>query len=138
MTTTHDSLASLQRHITDAIDRQDWAAVKELTAPRARIRTAGQDMDFDGWLAQGKAFYSAFPDGKHEIQDVVVETDRVAMRGVWRGTHQGPFNGIAATGRRVAVDMVMVDRFVEGQLVERIGVFDALALLQQIGALPSA
>jgi predicted ester cyclase len=33
--------------------------------------------------------------------------------------------------------MVLIDRFVDGKLVDRWGVFDALALLQQIGAFPS-
>jgi predicted ester cyclase len=134
---TNDQLVTLQRRITDAIDRQDWNAVKDLTAARVRIRTAGQDMDWEAWLAQGKAFYSAFSDGKHDIHETVVEADRVAIRGTWSGTHNASFNGIPATGRRVTVDMVLIDRFVDGKLVERWGVFDALALLVQIGAFPS-
>jgi len=137
MTTKHDEIASLQRRVMEAIDRQDWPAVKELTAPRLRVHVGGPDTDFDGWLAQGKMFYGAFPDGKHELQEVVVENDRAAVRGVWRGTHAGTFNGIPATGRTVAIDLAMMDRFVNGRLVEHWGIFDALGLLQQIGAIPT-
>src|SRR5262245_41496807 len=137
MTTKHDEIAALQHRLWETIDRQDWAAVKDLTAPRLRVHVGGPDMDFDGWVAQGKMFYGAFPDGKHEIQEVVVENDRAAMRGVWRGTHTGMFNGIPATGRKVAIDMAIIDRFVDGRLVDHFGVFDALGLLQQIGAIPT-
>lgn len=136
MNNTHETLASFQRQLIDAIDRQDWAGVKELTSPHVRVHVTGQDLDWDGWQAQGKAFYSAFPDGKHEIQQVVVEADRVVMRGLWRGTHQGAFNGLPASGRRVGVDLMFMDRVVDGRLVERWGVFDAMGLLQQIGAIP--
>jgi predicted ester cyclase len=137
MTNSNDQLVTLQRRLTDAIDCQDWSAVKAMTASHLRVRTGGQDMNWDGWLAQGKAFYSAFPDGKHEIQETMVDADRVAIRGTWSGTHKASFNGIPASGRRVTVDMVLIDRFVDGKLVDRWGVFDALALLQQIGAFPS-
>lgn len=135
--TTHEQLKALEQRLTDAIDRQDWTTAKQMTAPGVRVRMGGQDMDLDGWLAQGQGFYAAFPDGRHEVAETVIDGDRIAVRGVWRGTHRGPFQGIPASGRAVAIDMMMVDRFVEGRLVQRAGLFDAVALLQQIGAFPA-
>jgi predicted ester cyclase len=42
----------------------------------------------------------AFPDLHHEISDIMVENDKVAMRYVGSGTHQGDFDGKKATGKR--------------------------------------
>jgi hypothetical protein len=33
----------------------------------------GQDLDRDGWMGTGKAFLTAFPDGAHEFQDVIMQ-----------------------------------------------------------------
>lgn len=136
--TTHEQLKALEHRLTDAIDRQDWTAAQAMTATGVRVRMGGQDLDLEGWLAQGRAFYAAFPDGRHEIVEVVTDGDRIAVRGVWRGTHRGSFQGVPASGRAVAIDMMMVDRFVEGRLVQRAGLFDAVALMQQIGAFPTS
>jgi predicted ester cyclase len=51
-------------------------------------------------LAVRKAM-SAFPDLQVTVADTVTEGDRVAVRAVWRGTHRGPFQGLAPTGRIV-------------------------------------
>ena len=41
----------------------------------------------------------AFPDLEAHIDDLVAEDDKVAIRVSFRGTHQGEFQGIPATGR---------------------------------------
>jgi steroid delta-isomerase-like uncharacterized protein len=135
MTTNIDALKATARKFCDAVDRQDWAMAKELAAPSCRARAGGHDLDRDAWLGMGQMFAAAFPDGKHDIQDVVAEGDRVVLRGLWRGTHKGPFQGIPASGRAVTIDMIIVDRIVDGRIVEHFAQFDAMALMQQIGAM---
>jgi steroid delta-isomerase-like uncharacterized protein len=136
MTTTTDTLKATARRFIDAVDRQDWATAKELAAPGCRVRAGGHDLDREAWLGMGQMFAAAFPDGKHELQALVAEGDVVAMRGVWRGTHEGSFQGIPASGRAVAIDMVIIDRVVDGRIVEHFAQFDALAMMQQLGAMP--
>lgn len=53
------------------------------------------------------------------------------------GTHQGTFMGIPATGRRIAVKGVVIDRVVDGKWKDSRIMMDDLALLQQLGALPA-
>jgi predicted ester cyclase len=45
--------------------------------------------------------------------------------------------GMPATGKDVTVTGIEVDRVAGGQIVEGYGVFDALGMLQQIGAVPA-
>ena len=50
------------------------------------------------------------------------------------GTHEGGFQGIAATGKKIEVRGLQIGRFENGQIVERWGSSDELGILQQLGA----
>ena len=55
----------------------------------------------------GKQLYAAytasFPDVHFTIEDVIAEDDRVAVRYLFNGTHQGELRGIPPTGKHVTV-----------------------------------
>ena len=46
-------------------------------------------------------FRKAFPDLTCTVEDQVAEGDKVVSRWTVRGTHQGEFFGVAASGERV-------------------------------------
>ena len=48
------------------------------------------------------------------------------------GTHTGDFQGLPATGRVIKISLTMIDKFVDGQLVEHYGDFDSAGLMQQL------
>ena len=79
---------------------------------------------------------AAFPDLRVTIEDLFSHDDRAAWRFTLVGTHAGPFMGIPATGRRVRVSGIRIDRFAAGRLVESWVGLDALGLLRQLGAIP--
>ena len=85
-------------------------------------------------------FRSAFPDLTVTVQDIVAEGDKVAVRVVTRGTHQGELMGVAATSRTVTVDEQHFVRISNRKLVEHWGVEDNLWMMQQLGVVeaPSA
>jgi predicted ester cyclase len=82
-------------------------------------------------------FLSAFPDARVRIDNLMAEDDRVAETFVVEGTHTGPFQGVAPTGKRIAVTGLTMMRIANGQIVERWSEADFLGLMQQIGAVPS-
>ena len=64
--------------------------------------------------------------------------DKVVARVRATGTHQGEFMGMPATGRSVDVQVIDIMRFGEDGLVhEHWGLFDALGMMQQLGAIPT-
>ena len=65
--------------------------------------------------------HAAFPDMQITVEDMITEGDRVAARVSMRGTHQGEFQGIAATGRRVQVRAMDMFRIADGKIVEHWG-----------------
>lgn len=81
------------------------------------------------------ALRTAFPDWHSTVEEMLVEGDRVVERWTGYGTHRGPFQGIAPTGKRVAVPGVVFYRITNGQIAEFRGWFDRLSLLQQLGVI---
>jgi steroid delta-isomerase-like uncharacterized protein len=81
---------------------------------------------------------SAFPDFRMEIDDLLAQGDKVAVRFRMTGTHEGEFMGIAPTHKRIDVNGVDFLRIVdEERAAEHWGVLDAMALMQQLGAIPA-
>ena len=62
------------------------------------------------------AFKAAFPDVKAELQQTMVDGDRVAMHWIFSGTHSGTFYGIAPTGKSVRMQNLSIAR-VEGDRI---------------------
>jgi steroid delta-isomerase-like uncharacterized protein len=93
-------------------------------------------MPREGHEAFAKAFYAAFPDIRHDIQDVFTDGDRVAVRFVLHGTHTGSFFGIPATGRPVTIAANVLMQASNGRVAKLAGIFDEAGLLRQIGVIP--
>jgi predicted ester cyclase len=72
-----------------------------------------------------------------EVEDLVAEDDKVAVRGTVHGVHNGPLNDIPPTGKQIAIALFIIYRIANGKIVEHWMLTDMLALLQQIGAMPA-
>ena len=59
-----------------------------------------------------------FPDIRVNFEDVIAEGDRVVVRTIWIGTHMGSYEGIPASGRRVARTLIQIFRVAENRIVE--------------------
>ncbi|WP_412546424.1 ester cyclase [Maricaulis sp. MIT060901] len=80
---------------------------------------------------------SAFPDWTETVLDTIEQYDRVVTRYVSTGTHEGPFWGIAPTGRKIRIEEMSIYRFQSGRIIEQWCLCDELARLRQLGvALP--
>lgn len=131
-------LEALVRRFHAVMDAGDWDQMRKLVSPGISARVGGQDLGYDAYLGMGRAFMAAFPDGTHDLKEQIVVGDRVITKIVWRGTHKGDFQGIPATGRSIAIDLVKIDRWVDGRLTEHYAQFDSLGLMQQLGVIPGA
>ncbi|HZG63210.1 MAG TPA: ester cyclase [Rubrobacteraceae bacterium] len=82
-------------------------------------------------------YRSAFPDVQMSVEDQVAEGEKVVTRWIASGTHLGEIMGIAPSGNRVTVTGTSIERIVDGKIVETWDNYDALGMMQQIGAIPS-
>src|SRR5579859_7511828 len=85
----------------------------------------------EGLKSFNRMLRTAFPDWHSTLEELIAEGDSVAERWTGRGTHQGVFQGIPPTGKRVEVPGV-VYRIRGGAIAEFRGSFDGLRLLQQL------
>lgn len=83
-----------------------------------------------GWIA-------SFPDLRFNIEQMLSEGDRVAMQLLMEGTHQGPWLGIPASGKKMQIRMFTIHRVVQGKIVEDWVLVESLGLFQQVGVLPN-
>ncbi len=71
------------------------------------------------------------------VEDIADSGDQVWTRWSMKGTHQGEFNGIPATGKAVMLSGVSIDRYAGGHIVECWQFYDALGFMQQLGVIPA-
>jgi predicted ester cyclase len=79
------------------------------------------------------AFITAFPDLTHKINEIIAEGDMVSTREVLTGTHEGEFEGLPPTGKKIELSGICIWRITEGKLVEYWTDADILGLMQQLG-----
>ena len=80
---------------------------------------------------------SALPDLRITLEEDIAEGNKVVSRWGAQGTHQGELMGIAPTGNHVAITGITIHRIENGKIVEEWENWDALGLMQQIGAVAS-
>lgn len=81
-------------------------------------------------------YRDAFPDAKFDIDDMVAEGDKVAIRYTCRGTHRGELKPIPATGKPVTITGMLIFRVSRGRIEEGWVNWDTLGLLRQLGVVP--
>jgi predicted ester cyclase len=127
------------RRFYASLDGQDWEETMSLAAPGFTAQVGSlPPMSFTDWRRGLEMFYAGFPDGRHLIDDYVVEDNRVVTRCRFEGTHEGAFFGVPPTGSKVSIGVIHIDRFASGKLIEHFGQLDLLGLMLKIGAIPPA
>jgi steroid delta-isomerase-like uncharacterized protein len=137
--TLEEMKALVQRHDEDVINKQDLSVLERDLAPDFFDHAAapGAPQGPEGsrlWLS---ALHRAFPDLRSTIEEAIAEGDKVVVRKVWTGTHQGELMGIAATGKQVRFEGIVIWRIADGQLAERWAAIDRFGLMQQLGVIPA-
>ena len=82
-------------------------------------------------------FHKAFPDADAGVDQIVAEGNKVAVRFVGTGTHQGDLFGIPPTGKPIKTTGINIFRIEDGKIVEHWNNADDLGVLQQLGVIPS-
>ena len=139
---TEQNKASFRRLYDEVFNRGNLDVADELIAPTVieHQPQPGVAPDARGaeLVKQIATFYrSVFPDLQIEIEDVVAEGDRVAGRLRIKGTQQGELLGIPATGNAVNVGSMDIMHYQDGKVVEHWGVTDIMAMMQQLGVMPT-
>ena len=127
------------RRFTEFINTADQNLGEELITADAQFWVPGRPESMRGLAGYMNVLgmmRSGFSDVQWSLEETIAEGDKVAARFTMRGTHDGAFFGVPATGKKIEVLAMNFYRLAEGKFVEEYGQPDLLGLLQQIGAMP--
>jgi predicted ester cyclase len=108
---THRTIRRLWQRHSIAEDRRDIDGLVATLAPACVYEIVGTGLRWEGHDG-ARAFYTelfaAFPDNRFALTDIVIGPQGVFEAVVLEATHQGPFAGLAATGRRVRLELAIL------------------------------
>lgn len=110
--------------ILDKLIAEDFRHHAPMPTPQGR----------EGYKQFIAGFWQAFPDAVSTTEDLLVSGNKAAARYVMRGTHQGEFMGIPATGKPVEVRGISIYQIDNGQITEEWVQPDVMGMMQQLGA----
>lgn len=94
-------------------------------------------MNKEQFLAFTHSIKEPFPDFAFTIEDIVAETDKVVVRFIATGTHQGVFQGLAPTHKRFSIIGFGQYHITNGKISEGWELLDELGELRQLGIIPA-
>ena len=119
------SVQELNKALVRRVYRDWWSATGNAASVDEMVRP-----DFVGHLDNGRirtidtlrhdiaVFQSALGGLREEVEDIIAEGDRVAVRYTLYGTHTGDFYGVQATGKTIKVSGIEIFRVEGGKIVE--------------------
>lgn len=124
------------RRLLQEMDRGNFDIWDEVTTPDYiyHFPSTSEPLTREDHKETNRAFYAAFPDMRHVVEDIVADGDKVVVRLTNRGTHQGAFMGIEPTGKEIAMSAISMLQLEEGKIVEEWIEADVVGLLQQLGS----
>lgn len=81
---------------------------------------------------------AAFPDNRHEVEEIIAEGDAVVARVTLTGTHEGEFMGIPPTGEKITMTQMHFFRLMSGKTVEYRVNRDDMGAMRQLGVIPDS
>ena len=95
------------------------------------------ELTLAGFKQKVADFKAISPDLEEDLQDVIASGDIVATRWVVTGSQQREFIGVPATGQTIRVEGMNFYRLKNGRVTDIWTQFDGVAMMQQLGALPT-
>ncbi len=126
--------------IEDVLNQARWERLNDLVLENfvELDPLPGQLQGREGLKGALVQFKTAFPDINWKVSEQICEGDKVVSRFTWTGTHRDTFLGIPATGRRVEVKGMVIDRLESGKMADSRILMDTLSMMQQLGVIPMA
>ncbi|HSM55574.1 MAG TPA: ester cyclase [Candidatus Sulfomarinibacteraceae bacterium] len=125
-----------RRFLEELWNRSNFAVVDELLARDYDGHSSTVIRGPEGAVAFIPRMRAAFPDFQFRVLDQIAEGDKVATRWKLFGTHEGAFQGVPPSGKRVEMTGITIFRITNGKITDGWTSEDILGMLQQIGAVP--
>jgi steroid delta-isomerase-like uncharacterized protein len=129
--------AVVQRWWEQLWNRGDLAVADEIIAPGFTDHDPASPWvppGIEGCKALVTGYRTVFPDIHFTIEQQVAASNTVVSHWRCRGTHRGDLMGVAPTGKKIEVEGISILHLENGKIRHQTTIWDALGLMQQIGA----
>ena len=132
------NIATLERFVKEVINEGRYESADELVQEDfvELDPLPGQQQGREGLKDVIRMMRSCFPDIHWVGEETIAAGDNVVSRFRGTGTHEGRFLGIPASGRKVSVSGVVIDRLSGGKMADSRILMDTLGMMQQLGVIP--
>ena len=117
------------------LDEQELDSCTTLFAENSKgyLGSSEESLQFVDIIPFIKSYYTAFPDYKHEIENIFASGDYVVAKLKYTGTQTATFMEIPSTGKKIKYKGIFIFKILNGQIVESWGIEDDLTMMQQLG-----
>lgn len=133
---TEENKALMRRWFENFGVNMTREAMAEPFAPEFIQHSLDGDRNLEDFVSEHMTLLESFPDFSFTVEDLFSEGDKLALRWTWVGTHQGPYRGVPATGKRVRGSGITIGRVAGDRFVEAWTFHDRLGMMQQLGVAP--
>ena len=135
--TTHN-LAIIQRYFAEWANQGSLRAADELIAADVTLRHPHVTLQGREAYKQSMAgFRRGFPDLHFQIEDQLIQQDKILVRWTLSGTQNGAFQNHSPTGRRISIAGMSLFRIEHGKIREIWVNMDRLGMQEQLGFTPA-
>ena len=131
-----DNKAVIRHLLEEGMNRRNFAVIAEVYPNCVYHSPAIGELYGEAFRQYLASILNAFPDIRMTILDQIAEGDMVMTRWSMAATHKAKFMGIPASGRRIRITGMCMDRIVDGKIVEEWEEWDALGMMRQLGLVP--
>lgn len=129
-------IKTIAQRFMDALwNEENYAVVDKLLATDYDGHSSTVINGSDGAKQFVPMLRRAIPDFKFTVLDQIAEGDKVATRWKMQGTHEGKFQGLPPSGRKIEITGITIFRVANSKLIDGWTSEDLLGLYQQLGAL---
>jgi steroid delta-isomerase-like uncharacterized protein len=130
-----ETVRQFYMHIDKFLDEQERNAFMNLWSSDSKRFTGSSDesMSMEDMTPFLKAWYTAFPDLKHQIINIIAKNDYVVVQVKYSGTQMADFMSIPATRKKIECKGVHIFKIVEGKIAELHSMDDDFTMFTQLG-----
>jgi predicted ester cyclase len=126
---------TMVRRVYDLCTQKDLVTLFEFYNPGYIEHTRKGDVLLEQVKKTTSVFFTAFPDSSFTVDNMVAEGDKVAYQVTIKGTHKGPYMGIAPTGNKIEMIDTSIKRIINDKFAESWGTLDIMSLMKQLGVI---
>jgi steroid delta-isomerase-like uncharacterized protein len=130
-----ETVKQFYMHLDKFLDEQERNAFINMWSSDSK-RFAGssdESMSMEEMTPFLKSWYTAFPDLKHQILNIIAKNDYVVVQVIYSGAQMNEFMGIPATKKKIECKGVHIFKLDAGKIAELHFMDDDFSMFQQLG-----